>query len=462
MRKLSIRVVMTLAVTGLLMALGFGCKGMTTEQQQATKAVALEWWTVYDDVDAMQDLIAQYKQLRPYITVNIRQLRADEFYQRLIEALADDSGPDIISVSNRDLKKYVSKLTSMPASVPDTTVVVTKGQLGTNTTVNIGSVSMVTLDQLDREYVQTVKKDVVVGGRIYGLPLSLDTMALYYNKDLLDRAGIAEPPKTWDDFQAAVKKITRYNKETNKISQAGVALGTGNNIPGADDLVYLLANQSNIPFVTDNGQATFNAGDSSAMMGVLIFYTDFANSTRDTYSWNEDMGNALDQFVNGSLGFFFGYSYHLPIIRGRAPQLNFGILPMLQLSSDVSDAKNAANYSIETVVGKSAHPSEAWALINYLAHSQANGTYLEKTNRPTALRAYISRQNESLDLQPFMTQILVAKNWYHGRNYEAAVRAVSDLCHDWLNPPANLADKKIDQYRQDLLNIAANKINQTL
>ncbi len=459
---MSRRIGVAILVAGLLLTFGFGCKGISTEQQQATLPVTLEWWTVYDDVDAMQELIDQYRQSRPYITVNIRQLRADEIYQRLIEALADDSGPDIISVSNRDLKKYASKLMPMPASVKDTTVVVTKGQLGTNTTVNIGSVPMVTLDQLDREYVQTVKKDVVAGGRIYGLPLSLDTMALYYNKDLLDRAGIPEPPKTWDDFSAAVKKITRYNKDTNKISQAGAALGTGNNIPGADDIIYLLANQSNLSFVADSGQATFNAGDSAAVMGVLNFYTDFANPKRDTYSWNEDLGNALDQFVNGSLGFFFGYSYHLPIIRGRAPQLNFGILPMLQLSSDVGEAKNVANYSIETVVAKSAHPAESWALINYLTRSQANGSYLDITKRPTAMRAYIAKQSGLLDLQPFMAQILVAKNWYHGRNYDAAARALKDLFHDWLNPPANMEDKKIDQYRQDLLNIAANKINQTL
>ena len=68
---------------------------------------------------------------------------------------------------------------------------------------------------------------MILDGQIYGLPLSLDTMAIYYNKDLLDRSSVPEPPKTWEEFAVAVKKITKYDKQTNKITQSGAALGAG-------------------------------------------------------------------------------------------------------------------------------------------------------------------------------------------------------------------------------------------
>src|SRR3989339_1298747 len=74
---------------------GFGCKGPDVTAITASRAVTLEYWTVFDDVDAINALIAGYRADRPYITVNVRQLRADELYQRLIEALADDTGPDV-------------------------------------------------------------------------------------------------------------------------------------------------------------------------------------------------------------------------------------------------------------------------------------------------------------------------------------------------------------------------------
>lgn len=460
MRRKFFKQIAALCLVTILLLTGFGCKGMNTEEKQATQSVTLEYWTVFDNVDALNSLVAEYQKTRPYISVNIRQLRSDEVYTRLVEQLAEDNGPDIISVPNRSLLAYQSKLAPMPAAVKDTTVLVTKSTLGTNTAVNTVDVPTVTLNQLDKEYVQTVKKDAIVEGKIYGLPLSLDTMAIYYNKDLLDRSGVPEPPKNWDDFQAAVKKITKYDKTTGDIVQSGAAFGAGSNIPGADDIIFSLLKQSGAEMVDTAGQAVFNRGanEGSKVFSALNFYTDYANSSRDTYSWNKNMGNALDRFVSGSVGFFFGYSYHLEQIKARAPQLNLGIMPMLQINSD--SPINVANYWLQTVVNKSKHQNEAWNFINYLTHSSATKTYLEKTGRPTALRAYISAQNSQTDLAPFSSQVLVSENWYRGKNYEAARKAVNDMLDKWIDIAPDA--EGVEKIRQNILNDAVAKINQTL
>jgi len=441
---------------------GFGCKGLTAEQQAATQPINLEYWTVADDVDAINALIGQYKVSRPYLNITLRQLSAGELYQRLIEALAEDRGPDIISINSRVFPKFLSKLAPMPGLVSDTTVQVIKGQLGTTTNVSLNSVVMPTVLDIDRNYIKTVKKDVVFDNRIYGLPLSMDTMALYYNKDLLDKAGVAEPPKTWTDFQDAVKKSSRFNKQTNKITQAGVAMGVGSNIPGFDDLLYILFRQSNVNMVDANGRAIFNLyGDNNdnPTESVLNFFSDYANSTRDTYTWNESLPNALDNFINGASVFYFGYSYDLPVIQARGPQINLGILPIPQLDPEAS--VNVANYWIQSVVGKSTKQNEAWGLINFLAYSSANKSYLDATGRPTALRAYINAQKGTLELLPFVEQLLVADNWYRGTDYDAAKKALSDMLHNWLQAPPE-DDLSVSEWHQNLMNIAAETINQTL
>lgn len=447
----------------LVTTLGFGCKGLSAEQQAAVAPITLEYWTVFDDVDAIKTLLAEYKATRPYLTVNVRRFRADEIYPLFVEALAEDRGPDIISVSNRMLGMYGSKLSAMPASVRDTTVRVEKGTIGTQTIVTTQNIPLLTPDQLDREFVQAVKKDVSRGG-IIGLPLSFDTMAVYYNKDLLDKAGVPEPPKTWEEFQAAVKKITRYNKQTGEIIQSGVAFGTGSNVPNNDDILYTLFAQSGVTFTSTNGRAVFNAvasgaerGAESPAMNVMNFYTDFANPGRDTYTWTESQENGLDAFVRGSVGFFFGYSYHNPIIRSRAPQLNLGILPLFQLNPE--NQVNTANYWVQAVPQKSKHPNEAWAVINYLTRTNATEKYLATTARPTALRSLIASQQENLDLQPFIGQVLVADNWYRGNDYDASRKAISDMIHEWLGLPAE--SDQILRLKQDVLNRAAAKINQT-
>ncbi|MBI2037323.1 MAG: extracellular solute-binding protein [Candidatus Magasanikbacteria bacterium] len=440
----------------VLPLVGLGCKGLSKEEQAATQRVTLEYWTVFDDVDAMQAQIDKYKADRPYLTINLKQLRVDEIYPRLLEALAEDRGPDIISVRNRWMTFYKPKLAAMPGSVSDTTVRVEKTTLGTKTTVSTVNQNLLTPNQLEKEYVQAVKNDVIMDNQIYGLPLSLENMALYYNKDLLDRANIAEPPKTWEDFQEAVKKITKFDRTSGNIVQAGTALGTGNNISGFEDIIYILFKQSGVNLIKD-GRVNFSTRDqANPAISVMNFYTDFANSSRDTYAWNEDMAMSLDKFINGSLAFFFGYSYHYPVIKARAPQLNMAVLPMLQLNPE--QPVNVANYWVQAVTDKSKHKNEAWALLNYLAHSKVTKDYLEQSGRPAALRAYIAGQLDNDQLYPFASQVLISDSWYKGKDYDATVKAMADMTHEWLLPAPEGREL---QWKQEVLNRAASKINQT-
>lgn len=444
-----------------LVTSGFGCKGMSAEQAQLTKPIALEYWTVFDDVDALNKAITKYRATRPYLTVNVRQLSADELYPRLVEALSEDNAPDIISVQNRSLRQFQTKLATMPSIANDTTVITTKGTLGNNTTVSTVTRPLLTLQQVDQQYVKAVKEDVIIGDKIYGLPLSLDMMAIFYNKDLLDKAGIPEAPKTWEEFQVDVKKITKYDAAGEKILQYGTALGTGDNVAGVDDILYILFKQSGVDLVNKSGMAVFNANKGNAQApaaAVMDFYTDFANKDRDTYSWNGTAGESLEKFVSGSVGFFFGYSYHYPIIKARNPQLDFRIMPMLQLNPDFS--ANAANYWAQCVVGKSKNQNAAWALLDYLAHSAATKEYLDASGRLTAMRAYINEQKTKQELEPFVSQILTAQNWYHGRDYAGAVKALKDMAEEWLMPIPN--PDQAGEWRQNILNRGASKVNQTL
>lgn len=446
---------------------GFGCKGVTKEQAAATQPVSLEYWTVFDDVDQINGLIAKYTAERPYLKVTVKQLRSDELYARLTEALSEDKGPDIVSVHTRELKRFQSKLATMPPSYVDTTMIKQKNVVGqVETIINTYAVALPTVFQVDREFLQTVKKDAIIDNKIYGLPLSVDTMALYYNKDLLDRSQVAEPPATWEQFQEAVRKISKFNNETGTITQSGAALGGANNVTGIDDILYILFKQSEVEVINRDSRAVFNvppqglgSGVESPAMSVMNFYTDFANPTRDTYSWNEAMADSLESFIQGRTAFFLGYSYNNAQIKARAPQLNFGILPLIQLNPE--KPVNVANYWLQCVVGKSKKQNEAWGLINFLTRSQATETYLTNTKRPTALRSLVVKQKEDIDLLPFVSQLLIADSWYRGGDYSGAVKAFKDMVIEWLSVPPNFTDRA-DQWYQEVLNRAAAKVNQTM
>ncbi len=78
---------------------------------------------------------------------------------------------------------------------------------------------------------------------------------------------------------------------------------------------------------------------------------------------------------------------------------------------------NFANYWVEVVSKKSKHTNEAWDFIHFATNQEQASNYLDKTNKPTAIRAIISKQEiENPELSIFANQTLTAKSWYQGNN----------------------------------------------
>ena len=431
----------SLAVLGLFfVTLGFGCKGLSQQERAAVKPVTLNYWTVFNDTEELKRLASEYRQLRPYVKVNIRQVRYEEFDRLFLNALADDVAPDVVSLHARWIKKYQNRLAEMPASVSTARLIV-KGGLTKETQVVVDTTPMPGIGDIKRDYVGAVANDVIIGEAVYGLPIALDTLAIYYNKDLLDKANIAEPPATWDEFLEAVKKTTKFGPD-GKIVQSGAALGTANNIDNAFDILSVLMMQNGVKMAA-KGSVQFasgldKAGETHPSLQALRFYTDFARPTKESYSWNETMEPALDAFVRGKAVFYFGFAYDSSRIPSRAPELNLEVIPLPQLNP--SAPVNVANYWVEAVVKKSKHQNEAWDFIRFMTAPDQAKRYALSTGRPSAYRTQIKELADNPRLGPFVSQTLIAENWYHGEDITQAEKAFDDLITATLRPYADKDD----------------------
>ena len=445
----------------VLLISGFGCKGLSAEEQAAIKPVTLKYWTITNDIGILEQMAEEYKKMRPYVTVDIRKVGYEEFDTLLLNALADDVSPDIISVNVKDIRKYLNRLADMPASVKVADVQV-KGKYAKETIVTPIEVKMPTPAAIKSNFITTVYEDAIVNGQIIGLPLSVDTLALYYNKELLDQANIPEPPQTWEDFMEAVKATTKFDAQGNVV-QSGVALGTGNNIPRAFDLLSLFMLQSGVK-MTEGNRVAFTAGldkpqENNATLAALRFYTDFAQPTKEVYCWNESNEDALQAFARGKLTFYFGFSYDYQRIKARAPQMDVEILPIPQLNS--SAPVNIANYWVETVSRKSKNANEAWDFIKFITSKENIKKYTEAVRQPSPVRSQVEEQRQDLVLAPFTEYLLQSKNWYRGRDSVAAEKAIKDMLHSYLQPFGGTDKKKLDRDAA-LVKYAAQLIQQTL
>lgn len=441
-----------------LLTSALGCKKKTIEQ--VTEPITLTYWRVYDGEDSMAEVIKAYQALHPYITIKYRKLRYEEYEEALLNAFAEDRGPDIFSIHNTWLRKYQSKLETIPAQ---TSMVfqVEKGSIKKELVSEIRTATSLSLRELKQNYVDVVYSDVVLDNKIYGLPLSVDTLAMYYNQSLFDQAGLVDVPKYWNaEFQQVVKKLTKQDSKGN-ITQAGVALGGSSNIERFSDILSVLMMQNGATMMSDGGQILFNTIPAS-MAGsnynpglmALNFYTDFANPIKEVYSWNNSLENSLNAFAAGKVALMFGYSYHLETIKALAPKLNFFVNPLPQIEGSNSTV-NFANYWVEVVAKKSRHANEAWNFIQFLASPNQVSSYLGKTNKPSALRSLVVKQSENDTVGVFASQVLTAQSWYKGRNAVLMENFMSQMINDYLNT----ADSK---QLISVLNLYASRIQQTV
>jgi ABC-type glycerol-3-phosphate transport system substrate-binding protein len=451
----------------LIINSGFGCKLASQEEQEAQKPITLEFWGVYDESDLIEPLINSYRAVHPNVTINYKMMRFEEYEEELLNALAEDRGPDIFSVHNHWIRGYVPKISPLPPQLTIAYIERSGGALGQETTVTIRKEQSLTQRQLRDGFVEVVYDDAVVPvwnedaeayeNKIMALPLSVDTLALYYNRDILNAAGIAQPPASWTTFQEQVKTITRLDAEGD-IAQSAAGIGTSSNVERYTDILSILMMQNGTEMANESGFATFHKTPSALSgrdeppgYGALRFYTDFANPAKEVYTWNDDFTNSLDAFVTGQTAFFFGYSYHLEQIRAKAPKLNFGIanLPQLEGNPEI----NYANYWLYTVSNKSESSDYAWDFIQHMADVNNVTDYLSAAKRPTALRSLQAGQLEDIDLSVFASQILTAQSWYRGKDWAAVEEAFSDMIDSQVYGTMEI---------KDAINLAASRVNQTL
>lgn len=466
MKNTKSEIIILLIVFVFILTSGFGCKLVDKKTQEAMKPISLTYWRVWDGPDAFEEIFDAYRKLHPFITINYRKLRYGEYENELLNALAEDRGPDIFSVHNTWIKKYENKIAPLPPTIT-MAYPITKGTIKKEVIPELRTTKSLGLKEVKNNFVDVVYQDAVnlkfnektnkYEEKIYGLPLAADTLAMYYNKDLFNNAGISQPPVFWNsEFQDSVKKTTKQNSR-GEIIQSGAALGGSANIERASDILSILMMQ-NGSVMAEAGNILFNVVPPGLReqkynpgLEALRFYADFANPAKEVYSWNKNLENSLILFMQGKLAVMFGYSYHLPAIRSQAPKLNFAVAKLPQIEGN--PPINFANYWLETVSSKSKYQSEAWDFIQFATKAEQAKTYLDKANRPTALRALIDEQTSDDEVGVFAEQVLTAKSWYQGGDSAAAEKIFAEMID-----AAILNQDKME----NIINLAASKVQQTI
>ncbi|MFA4937569.1 MAG: ABC transporter substrate-binding protein, partial [Patescibacteria group bacterium] len=190
---------------------GFQCKLFPKKEEKLiAKPVRLEWWRLTDNQNNFSEIISAYQSRHPNVAIKVTTFRPEEYEDKLVEAWAVDQGPDIVSLPVGWWRSRQKNLMAVPAElkVPYISIEGIKKEI----VVHMGTTKPPTVKQVGELFTDVVKSDVVVDNKIYGLPLALDTIVLYYNKELLNKANIPTPATTWTEFKDQVTEMALVDK----------------------------------------------------------------------------------------------------------------------------------------------------------------------------------------------------------------------------------------------------------
>ncbi|MDB5224928.1 MAG: hypothetical protein JWO43_550 [Candidatus Adlerbacteria bacterium] len=348
------------------------------------------WGTA--DTETMDALLGTLRsQDKIFRDVSYFQKTSGTYTQDLIDAIASGQGPDLFLVSQSDILSFSNKVTPVPYSAVSqsayTTAFIDEGNLFLTPT---GALA---------------------------LPFMVDPLVMYWNKNLFASAGVPQPPLYWNDFLDLAPKITSIDAGSN-VQQSAVALGEWQNISHAKEILATLFIQAGDPIVQRGAegapQAVFGltpAGQATnPSQSALLFYTEFANPSKTTYSWNRALKLSRDLFTAGNLAVYFGFGSEYKLIAAANPNLSFAVAKMPQIQGSL--VQMTFGQLTGVAIARTAHnPNGALLVAQGLASKTSQTLIAQQTGMPTVRRDVVVDTSANAASRVFVQSALIARGW---------------------------------------------------
>lgn len=355
-----------------------------------------------DDSDVFESLISQYREQHSNVRIRYKKFNnASEFQNLLVNEIAEGEGPDVFYVHNTWMARHLKKTVPL--------------QSDEFTAKNFDETFVTAASEA---FIQPAPADGTK--KIYALPLFVDTLALYYNKDDFEKRlpERGKPAETWDQIKEDAAKF-REEAEDGKLTHGEIAMGRSDNMNFAADVLYHLWLQAGVDFYDEEFkqlQITSGGADS------FEYFMSFALPAQKNYSWSTDLVAAdkplheVEAFLSGKVSAILGYSDLYPRFENDLKNVktrnddaiamsDIGVAKSPQITTDETEQHVwASSYGL-TVSRNSKNPTEAWKFIQFLTSKEKSRFYHQKTKRPTARRDLIEEQKKEPITEVFASQL---------------------------------------------------------
>lgn len=159
-------------------------------------------------------------------------------------------------------------------------------------------------------YADGIVKASTYKGAVYGLQPVTNTIGLFYNKDILDKAGV-KPPTTWDELKAAAKKLTVGN-------QYGIAFTATADYEGTWQF---------LPFMWTNGgdEKDIATPQVAQALQLWVDLVSSGSASRSVVTWGQ--ADVNEQFIAGNAAMMVNGPWQFPVLK-KNPNLHYEVVPI--------------------------------------------------------------------------------------------------------------------------------------
>ena len=379
----------------------------------AATQTTIEWWQFWTDPDikpTISAMVKEFERQNPDLRVNLTDLTWANGHEKIAIAFASDAAPDVVELGSDWIAQFASagRLADLTEQVA-------------NQRVQYQGWSMATYNE-----------------KVYAKPWILGTRLLFFNRDLLKRAGYPDDftPVNWAELGHAIYLVSNLG--------SGI-YGWGSNTAEKHRLY-----KKYMPFFWSAGARIFSEDDrfcvisSQGAVDALKFYKDL----HECCGYVADQRGIEDAFLEGKVGFVLSGDWLLKRIELEKRRINLGTVVMpgpdpdyvnfraynLSLKSAAYPGKSFMGGEFLAVNAASKNQSGAVKLIDFVT-SPENQLRFCKANRsanPSSREAQLDSYFQSNPhLQNFVMQLNLSThppvdpNWvYMEAEIEAAVERV--------------------------------------
>lgn len=326
-----------------------------TGEHAASSRAELRVWAFGAEGEALAPLAREFERANPDVRVRVQQIPWTAAHEKLLTAFVGGALPDVSQLGNT----WVPELAVLGALRPLDSLVLRDSAAVPR-----------------HDYFPGVVATNEIDGVLYGVPWYVDTRVLFYRRDLLRRAGVMEPPETWQQLRDALARVRKVQPP--------------NGMPllmpldeWAQPVIFGL--QSGAPLLRDHGTRGAFA-DSRFRRGFDFYAGLFRDGLAPPLS-SPQVGNVYQEFAAGRIAMLITGPWNVGQFRQRLPDSLAGRWTTAPLPGPTGPGASFAGGSSLVIMRGSHRQAEAWRFVAFMSDPARQAQFYTMTGDLPARRS---------------------------------------------------------------------------